>query len=144
MEGGCRCGRVRYRLGEPPFDPGWCHCRICQKTSGAPAMAFATVRRRDWQVTAGLDHLAERRTSAFGTRSHCQACGTPLTLAVDFQPDTLDVALATLDRPELVTPAFRIFWRERIAWDRPGDDLPRFDAFRPGTVGLSGTEPPEG
>lgn len=142
MLGGCRCGAVRYRLDEPPFDPGWCHCRICQKTSGAPAMAFASVHRDKWIVTSGSDRLAVRRTSAFGTRSHCLDCGTPLTLAVEFQPATIDVALATFDEPGSVTPAFRIFWADRIAWDSPDDGLPRFDAFRPGTVGLSGTEPP--
>ena len=144
MEGGCLCGAVRYRLAEPPFDPGWCHCRLCQKASGAPAMAFGCVQRDHWKVTNGVDQLAERRTSSFGTRTHCRNCGTPLTIAVDFQPDTLDVALATLDEPGAVVPSFRIFWRDRIAWDCPDDGLPRFDAFRPGTIGLSGTEPPAG
>ena len=72
--GGCLCGAVRYRLDGEPFDCGWCHCRTCQLNSGAPAMAFASVRAGDWVVTAG--------------------------------------------------------------------DLPRYDRFRPGTVGLEGTKPP--
>ena len=36
--GGCLCGTVRYALKSEPFDCGWCHCRSCQLTSGAPSM----------------------------------------------------------------------------------------------------------
>ena len=27
IEGGCRCGRVRFRLGERPWLEAVCHCR---------------------------------------------------------------------------------------------------------------------
>src|SRR5580765_6540261 len=43
LTGGCMCGAVRYELKSEPFDCGWCHCRTCQLTSGAPAMVFASV-----------------------------------------------------------------------------------------------------
>ncbi len=42
-EGGCLCGEVRYRIEAEPSDVAYCHCRMCQKTSGAPAMAWGTV-----------------------------------------------------------------------------------------------------
>ena len=37
--GGCLCGTIRYRLMSEPVDPGYCHCRMCQRFSGAPVMA---------------------------------------------------------------------------------------------------------
>ncbi len=36
ITGGCLCGAVRYESEEPPTDSNYCHCRICQRTSGAP------------------------------------------------------------------------------------------------------------
>ncbi len=32
---GCLCGAVRYESSEPPSDSNYCHCRMCQRTSGA-------------------------------------------------------------------------------------------------------------
>ncbi|MES2443920.1 MAG: GFA family protein [Pseudomonadota bacterium] len=141
LVGGCLCGAVRYRLASEPFDAGWCHCRTCQLSSGSPAMAFATVPAGDYLV-ANPDTIASVASSSFGRRSFCRQCGTPLTISVDHQPETIDFSLATLDEPQRVPPAFHIFYASRIDWAKAADDLPRHDRFRPDTRGLSGTEPP--
>jgi hypothetical protein len=39
IEGGCRCGRVRYRLTEQPWLEAACHCRGCRRMT---ASAFST------------------------------------------------------------------------------------------------------
>ena len=39
IEGGCRCGRVRFRLSEQPWLEAACHCRGCQRMT---ASAFST------------------------------------------------------------------------------------------------------
>ncbi len=139
--GGCACGAVRYILASPPFDAGWCHCRTCQLVSGAPAMAFASVPKGDFAVTAGAARVRRFASSAFGHRQHCADCGSPLTIEVDFQPETIDFAIATLDDPGAVAPGFHIFRASRIAWFETADDLPRHDRFRPDTRGLEGDEP---
>ena len=133
-EGGCLCGAVRYRLASAPFDAGYCHCRICQLASGAPVMAFATVPRGDYVVTRG--EPKRRASSDFGERWFCCECGTPLTMIVTHQPETLDFTIATLDMPESVAPGFHIWCRSRICWFDTADRLPRHQRFRPDTVGL--------
>jgi len=143
MTGGCMCGAVRYELKSAPFDCGWCHCRTCQLSSGTPAQAFASIKRGDWVVTSGADLLRSVRSSSFGQRSFCAQCGTPLYVTVQHQPETLDFSVVTLDDPDAVPPEFHIFWGSRIDWFNPGDDLPKYDKFRPDTVGLDGTEPPD-
>ena len=144
VHGGCACGAVRFQLTSP-FDTGWCHCRICQRTSGAPAVAFTTVRRADFIVIQGQDALRTWRSTSFGQRGFCVACGALLTIEVDFQPETIDVAAATLDDPSCVTPGFHLFCEDAIEWARIGDELPRFAKFRPDTKGLSAgsTSPPD-
>jgi hypothetical protein len=141
--GGCLCGEVRYRLDSEPFDVGWCHCRTCQLNSGSPAMAFASVAAGDWIATNGANSIRTVRTSSFGQRSFCGECGTPLYVRVEHQPETVDFSIVTLDDPDAVRPEFHIFWSSKVAWFEPGDELPRHDRFRPGTVGLEGTEPPD-
>jgi len=140
--GGCACGSVRYELQSPPFDAGWCHCRICQLNSGAPAMAFATVPAGDFVLTAGEDKVRRFNSSSFGRRLFCADCGTPILVQVDHQPETVDFSIVTLDHPDAVPPGFHIFYASKVAWFETSDDLPRHRRFRPDTRGLEGTEPP--
>jgi len=131
MTGGCACGAIRYRLGSTPYDAGYCHCRVCQLSSGAPALAFGTVPLEDFVVTAGA--LRRRRSTSFGQRGFCPDCGTQLTMQVDHQPETIDLTLASLDEPDRVAPAFHIWTASRISWFETADTGPRFTAFRPQT-----------
>lgn len=55
---------------------------------------------------------------------------------VDHQPDTVDFTVATLDAPEVVRPAYHIWFGSRINWFSMNDDLPRYEQFRPHTRGL--------
>jgi hypothetical protein len=137
------CGAVRYELKSDPFDCGWCHCRTCQLTSGAPAMVFASVVEGDLAWTQGEEKVKSVASSSFGHRSFCGDCGTPFLMKVNHQPETVDFSVATLDEPESIAPGFHIFWESRIGWFEPADTLPRHDKFRPQTRGLAGTEPPE-
>ena len=141
--GGCLCGAVRFRLESEPFDAGWCHCRTCQLNSGSPAMAFASVASGDWVATSGANSISTIRTSSFGRRSFCRECGTPLFVQVDHQPQTIDLSIVTLDDPDAIEPEFHIFWASKVGWFEPGDNLPRHKQFRPGTIGLEGTAPPD-
>lgn len=143
LTGGCLCGSVRFRLASEPFDAGWCHCRTCQLNSGAPAMAFASVKSGDWVATSGQGAVKTVQTSSFGHRAFCSQCGTPLYVRVDHQPGTIDFSIVTLDEPDRVQPEFHIFWSSKVSWFDPGDELPRHQRFRPDTRGLEGTEPPD-
>ena len=105
-------------------------------------MVFATVPVGDFRFLGDKGKTGVFRSSTFGRRHYCRDCGTPLTMQVDHQPDTIDFTVATLDKPQLVRPGFHIFFASRIGWFDTADDLPRHDKFRPDTRGLDGTEPP--
>ena len=106
-------------------------------------MAFASVATRDFRWTRGAADVRRFRSSSFGHREFCGQCGSPLRVAVDHQPETVDFPIVTLDDPADVEPKFHIFWGSKVAWFEPGDDLPRHEKFRPDTRGLEGTEPPD-
>jgi hypothetical protein len=134
LDGGCLRGRVRYRLHAPPFDAGYCHCTLCRRASGAPALAFATVPAHVLEWLRG--EPGRYSWSDFGERGFCRDCGTPLFMRVEHQPDTIDFTIATLDRPDEVRPGFHIWRRTKIGWFETADALPRFEEFRSQTRGL--------
>jgi hypothetical protein len=140
-EGGCACGAVRYRATRPTL-VGWCHCTTCQKLSGSPGMVWGSVMRTDFEFTVGESDLGRVQLTRHAIRIFCKRCGSPLTVAYSFQPQSIDLTVGSLDQPNLVQPDHHIFWRSAPAWLHIEDDLPRYDRFRPGTEGLTGTELP--
>jgi hypothetical protein len=106
-------------------------------------MVFASVPRDDFAWTKGEDQVRWLKSSSFGQRAFCAACGSPLQVMVNHQPETVDFPVATLDEPDRVPPEFHIFWGSKVAWFDPGDDLPKHEKLRPNTRGLSGIEPPD-
>ncbi len=128
--GGCACGALRYRLRSAPFDSGYCHCGICRRCSGAPVVVYATVPIEDFALVSGQPR--RYRSTSFGERFFCGDCGTPLWMRVDHEPDTLDVTVASLDRPETAPPGFHIWHEARIDWFDVRDALPRHARSRNG------------
>jgi hypothetical protein len=39
LEGGCLCGRVRFRTTQAPMRTIACHCTFCQKVTGSAYFA---------------------------------------------------------------------------------------------------------
>jgi len=131
LEGGCLCGRVRYRIDAVPHHADYCHCRMCQRASGAPVVAWLTMASADFAWTAG--EPAVYRSSPGAERLFCPQCGTPLVFRELAAPDSLDVTLASLDDPTGVRPGHHIWTSSRIAWFEVADDLPRYPERGPGT-----------
>ena len=54
MEGGCSCVAVRYRLESAPLFVHCCHCRWCQRESGA-AFAINAMVESDRVSSLGIE-----------------------------------------------------------------------------------------
>jgi hypothetical protein len=128
LTGGCHCGHIRYAIDGERFDQTLCHCTICRGTSGAPAVAWFTVRTPSFQVTAGA--LTRYRSSPEAERGFCGACGTQITFQSEASPDEIDVTTASLDDPAAEPPRDHTFVRSRVPWLVLADDLPRHEGRR--------------
>ena len=133
LEGGCLCGKVRYRIDGAPRDPGYCHCRMCQRASGAPVVAWLTAARKDFAWTAGEPKVYASSPGA--ERLFCPICGSQLVFRAQAEPETLDVTLATLDDPPAIAPDHHSWTASRIAWFEIKDDLPRYPERGPASSG---------
>ena len=47
LTGGCQCGAIRFAMSVPPPKVSICHCRMCQKASGAPFASFADIEHEE-------------------------------------------------------------------------------------------------
>jgi hypothetical protein len=127
LTGGCLCGAVRYRA-RGIIRAGYCHCRMCQKASGAPVVAWVVVPRHSVTFTKGIP--VEYRSSAKATRLFCEQCGSPLVFREDGSAE-LDINLATLDKPERVVPSYHIYTASQQPWLHIVDEASRFAEERP-------------
>lgn len=128
-QGGCLCGAVRYEVGAGDIpESGYCHCRTCQKQSGAPVVAWFAVPPERVRKLKGA--LGAYRASSRATREFCAACGTYLFFREDDPAATLSVNTATLDDPLLAPPEFHIWRESRVGWFETTDDSPRYEQGR--------------
>ena len=106
-----------------PFERALCHCTDCRGTTGAPAVAWFTVRTEDFRFVAGEPR--EYRATPAAVRTFCGVCGAQLTFVHDsYEGARIDVTTASLDDPEAVPPVEQIFVRSRLSWMESAADLP--------------------
>ena len=132
LEGGCLCGAIRYRVRRDALAQGTCHCRTCRKVSSSTELPFATFDASAYELTKGQPK--DFRSSATVVRSFCRECGSPLTYRQDAKPDKLDIMTGSLDDPNQLLPAFRVWTSHALAWAPLGDGLPAFATARPPTA----------
>lgn len=123
LVGGCACDAVGYVVTVPPLDAGYCHCRLCQRSSGAPVLAWLTVVATGFAYTRGAVRVFQ--SSAHGQREFCAACGTQLVFRRGAAARSVDVTLASLDEPARVAPEYYIWRQSRLPWFETADTLPR-------------------
>ena len=130
LNGGCFCGAVRYATDGRPFHESVCYCVDCRRVVGSVAVAWFTVPRSSFRVTAGIP--ATFRSSPKVTRQFCGTCGTALTYAHDDLPDEVDVTTGSLDDPEATPPKDHLETSSRPTWVVLCDGLPVHPGGRTG------------
>ena len=127
LEGGCRCGHLRYRVAGTPFHATLCHCRDCRRSAAAPAVAWFSLRPGELLWTGQA--LKSYASSPGITRSFCPECGTPLTYR-DEALNEVDVTLCSLDDPEQLPLGDHTQAAGRLSWLQFADGLPHFARSR--------------
>lgn len=116
ITGGCQCGAVRYRadgLGRASI----CHCRMCQKAFGGFFGPLVSAEGLTWtRGERSVFHSSNRNWRGF-----CANCGTPLTY--EFEGGT-ELAIGTLDRPEVAAPTVQVNFADRCSFTEGLLDLP--------------------
>lgn len=118
-EGGCDCRAVRYRMETPPLFVHCCHCRWCQRESGASFALNAMIESDRVTALAGPPELVQT-PSASGSGQLIARCPT-CRIAVwshyaGAGPVVKFVRIGTLDNPDLLPPDIHIFTASKQPW----------------------------
>ena len=100
LTGGCLCGAVRYTISAPVTALRACHCRNCQKSSGAGGTVNAVVQETDFKLTKGETRKYDDSATQSGrtlSRHFCASCGSPIYSHRNPNPGFVVVRAGTLD-----------------------------------------------
>ena len=122
--GGCLCGAVRYRATAAPIRGVICHCPMCRRHSGAPALSFVHFPANAFSWERGAPRLYQ--SSEFARRGFCETCGSTLSMHEDVLADRMLVAVGSLDEPGRVRIDDHVWTKDQVSWFRIEDGLPRF------------------
>jgi hypothetical protein len=118
-DGGCTCRFVRYRMATKPLFVHCCHCRWCQRESGASFALNAMIEADRVQLLQGEIEIVDTPSnSGKGQKvSRCPRCRIAVWSnyagggsAIRF------VRVGTLDAPDLLPPDVHIFTASKQPW----------------------------
>ncbi len=118
IEGGCFCGRIRYRLKACPMFVHCCHCSDCQRQMGSAFVINGIVEAENVDLLQGAPVMITLSTNS--GRPHdvyrCADCQSALWSDYGRRKWLSFVRLATLDRPSAFPPDVHIYIRSKLDW----------------------------
>jgi hypothetical protein len=120
MEGGCHCGRVRFRVVADLDGVTECNCSLCSKKG----FLHLIVPPEQFTLLQGKDELS---TYEFNTRTakhtFCRTCGVHPFYVPRSDPDKIDVNVRCIDDIDLAAINVKQFdgrnWEAAIEKDVP-------------------------
>jgi hypothetical protein len=117
--GGCDCRFVRYEMQTRPLFVHCCHCRWCQRESGASFALNALIETERVTVLAGQPEVVDTPSqSGTGQQiSRCPRCWIALWSHYSGSGPVLRfIRVGTLDNPDLLPPDIHIFTASKQPW----------------------------
>jgi hypothetical protein len=119
LPGGCACRTVRYQLDSRPLFVHCCHCRWCQRETGASFALNAMIEADRVTLTAGEPELVDTPSeSGKGQRiARCPKCRVAIwSNYAGAGPYVHFVRVGTLDAPDHLPPDIHIFTASKQPW----------------------------
>jgi hypothetical protein len=115
FEGGCHCGRVRFRVTTSSLEAIDCNCSICTKKG----FLHLIVEKKDFELLSGADDIT---TYTFNTgvakHTFCRVCGIHAFYTPRSHPHGVDVNVRCLDgtawRKFTIVPFDGENWEENV------------------------------
>jgi len=119
IEGGCTCRAVRYRIETRPLFVHCCHCRWCQRETGASFALNAMIEADRVTLLHGeLEVVDTPSLSGKGQKiSRCAKCRIAVWSNYSGAGTAVHlVRVGTLDAPDLLPPDIHIFTSSKQPW----------------------------
>jgi hypothetical protein len=117
FEGGCTCGAVRYRMTRRPMFVHCCHCRWCQRETGASFALNALVETKAIDIDGEVETIATPSNSGQGQDiARCPSCKIALWSHYGGARQIAFVRVGALDKPDAFPPDIHIFTSSKQPW----------------------------
>lgn len=126
-EGGCACRAVRYRLTARPLFTHCCHCRWCQRETGASFALNAMIEADRVTLLAGAPETIDTPSNSGRGQKivRCPTCRVALWSHYSGAGEAVSfVRVGTLDEPDRLPPDIHIFTLSKQPWVTLADGKP--------------------
>jgi len=131
-EGGCTCRALRYRLTAAPLFVHCCHCRWCQRETGASYALNAMLESEHVELLSGVpDVVLTPSASGAGQKiARCPVCRVAVWSNYGGGGDAVRfVRVGTLDDPDALPPDIHIFTMSKQPWVVLPAGVPAVDEY---------------
>lgn len=118
-DGGCACGRLRYRVLDRPMFVHCCHCSWCQRESGSAFAVNALIESDRVELLQGeIEWVDTPSASGRGQKiARCPACHVAVWSHYAGAGEAVSfVRVGTLDPPHAIEPDIHIFTSTKRPW----------------------------
>ncbi len=129
ITGRCECGSVQYQVDGEINDFSHCHCSQCRRLHGAAFASYGGVARNDFSYLSGQPDLTMYASSDDHTRVFCRICGSNIMVELDLEPESVYLAMGTVDGDPKCPPGYHIFVGSKAPWYKFDDPSARHDTF---------------
>jgi hypothetical protein len=106
----CHCGSLRLKTSGDPVLVNMCHCRDCQRRTGALAGSGAIFEKAQVSIEGSSKVFERAAQEGRKIRFHfCPNCGTSLYWDGDIRPDMYAVAVGAFADPAFPPPTVSIY-----------------------------------
>ncbi len=119
LEGGCTCRTIRYRLESRPLFVHCCHCRWCQRETGASFALNAMIESDRVTLLSGEPDIVDTPSlSGKGQKiARCPKCRVAVwSHYAGAGPIIKFIRVGTLDEPDRLPPDVHIFTASKQPW----------------------------
>ncbi len=127
ITGRCECARVKYHVDGEITDFSHCHCSQCRRLHGAAFASFAGVPRATFNYDCGESDLKCYASSKSHGRVFCGHCGSNILVELETEPESLYVAMGTMEGNPPLPPGYHIYVDSKAPWYSISDDLLQYD-----------------
>jgi hypothetical protein len=132
MEGGCTCRTVRYRITSDPLFVHCCHCRWCQRETGASFALNAMIETGRVQLLQGTPETVDTPSASGRGQKilRCPVCRVALwSHYAGAGTRVAFVRVGTLDDPDRFPPDIHIFTASKQPWVALPSGVPAVEEY---------------
>jgi hypothetical protein len=119
FDGGCTCRAVRYRMRTPPLFVHCCHCRWCQRETGASFALNALIEAERVALLSKEPECVDTPSNSGKGQKifRCPQCRIALwSNYAGFGEAVRFIRVGTLDEPDRLPPDIHIFTSSKQPW----------------------------